>query len=851
MPIPQNIGSRLKAKGKDIAEATENAASTVASKFTESGKISVGGVASAVEGALDQVKGATLDMTNTVNGITGPALGQLDLAYGGLNQVLDYKMPPLMGGGSLVSAIGGGFQGFQFGGGFGKRNILESFASYNYVFTLGCLTNFELNFPDLTYRYRDPLITILRSGGGPLRGSRTVFERNGKTEYFIDDVNIETIVAPNPKTRQTNAVSISFQVTEPYSMGLFLQALQIAALSAGHKNYIEAPFVLSVDFKGFDSAGRQMNMTNARRIFPLKLVNVEFEVTEGGSQYAVEAIPFHEVALADQAQTTRNDATFHGRTVAEMLQWGFQSLTANLNNKELEQVKAKNKAKADQYVILFPTSQSSAEEAAAFAKQEEGGGSATTAGNGNPNELQIREFTEEELQRLYESANGVLNGGKTTAEFEAELKKLESDLGISVKRSDLGETIRTYADTEENINAIGMSPIVKSRLDAGKKPMGKAGDCEDEDTPGKIARCKVQPSEDARIMTVSSGKKIEDIIEEVVILSEFGRKIVDAEPDSNGMVDWFRVETNVYQVTDDSNIDKTGKPARINVYRVVPYKVHHSKFRSSTEPSKGIQQLKNISAREYNYIYTGQNTDIINFDINFNAAFFTAINGDYGQKTGDAKTAASTSKSAGNKPAVLGSSQEDTNTVNADPVGASPNAGNTKDAGGPMVHPESVVARNFNEALVNSPADLIGIDFTIWGDPFYIADSGMGNYSAAPATFNMTTDGTMNYQNGEVDIDINFRTPIDYAGSYMEFPGGGFAAVGQFSGVYQVLFVNNKFSNGQFTQELQTIRRPKQDSDTKQTPTAQTGAVSSDDPEKQLETTETNAEGGKTENAST
>ena len=115
-------------------------------------------------------------------------------------------------------------------------------------------------FSDPTYRYRDPINNYPRSGGGPLRGSRTVFERNGKTEYFIDDVNIETIVAPNPKTRQTNAVSITFQVTEPYSMGLFLQALQIAALSAGHKNYIEA-FVLSVDFKGFDSAGRQMNMT--------------------------------------------------------------------------------------------------------------------------------------------------------------------------------------------------------------------------------------------------------------------------------------------------------------------------------------------------------------------------------------------------------------------------------------------------------------------------------------------------------------------------------------------------------------------------------------------------------------
>ena len=84
----------------------------------------------------------------------------------------------------------------------------------------------------------------------------------------------------------------------------------------------------------------------------------------------------------------------------------------------------------------------------------------------------------------------------------------------------------------------------------------------------------------------------------------------------------------------------------------------------------------------------------------------------------------------------------------------------------------------------------------------------------------------------------------------MEFLGGGFAAVGQFSGVYpKVLFVNNKFSNGQFTQELQTIRRSKQDSDTKQTPTAQTGAVEKqiEKTEKQLETTETNAEGGKTE----
>ena len=132
-------------------------------------------------------------------------------------------------------------------GGLGKqKNILSPFSSYNYVFTLGCLTDFELNFPDLTYRFADPMITIIKSGGGkPLVGSKTIYEINGKTEYFIDDVEIETMIAPNPATRSTNALSLSFKVQEPYSMGLFLQALQIAALSAGHKNYIDAPFRLS------------------------------------------------------------------------------------------------------------------------------------------------------------------------------------------------------------------------------------------------------------------------------------------------------------------------------------------------------------------------------------------------------------------------------------------------------------------------------------------------------------------------------------------------------------------------------------------------------------------------------
>ena len=837
----QNITERLKAKGKELAQTGADAASQVATQFETSGKITVGGVASAVEGALSEIRGATLDLPNSINGITGPALGSLDLAQGGISQVLNSKLPSFAGGASLLSGgLGGIAQAFGgLMGGLGKqKNILSPFSSYNYVFTLGCLTDFELNFPDLTYRFSDPMITIIKSGGGkPLVGSKTIYEINGKTEYFIDDVEIETIIAPNPATRSTNALSLSFKVQEPYSMGLFLQALQIAALSAGHKNYIDAPFCLSVEFKGH-AGNRPISIPNSRRIFPLKFTDIQFEVTEGGSQYAVSAIPYHETALTDQAQSTRNDITFEGRTVAEMLQWGFDSLTTNMNEKELEGVEQENKSKGNQYIVMFPTKKSSAEESVEFAASEDEG-SATTQGNDSGSGTPKRELTEEQQQRLYESAIAVQEKSMPIEKFKAALDK---ELGISVKRSDLGETIRDYADDPKNINNIGNSKIVKSKNDVGKKTMVKQSAAESEEEKGKIDRCKVQCNPDQRMMTVSSGKKIEQIIEDVILVSEFGRSVVDQKPDNNGMLDWYRVETNVYNVSDLVNIDKTGQPPKIFVFRVVPYKVHHSNFRSPTEASKGLESLQTQASKEYNYIYTGQNDDIINFDINFNTAFFSSIAGDFGQKTADAKTSASGGVNADNKPAATGTTDADGNSINADPVKADVNKGNTTDTGGVMIHPESIVAANFNEALVNAPVDLLSVDLEIWGDPYYIADSGMGNYSAGigPST-NLTSDGTMDYQSGEVDIELNFRTPIDYVGNYMTFPGGGTAPVGKFSGLYKVLFVSNKFSAGQFTQTLQTMRRPKQESDTNQVATKDnTGAVTTDDPKKQLIKTETN-----------
>ena len=75
----------------------------------------------------------------------------------------------------------------------------------------------------------------------------------------------------------------------------------------------------------------------------------------------------------------------------------------------------------------------------------------------------------------------------------------------------------------------------------------------------------------------------------------------------------------------------------------------------------------------------------------------------------------------------------------------------------------------------------------------------------------------------------------------MEFPGMGTQPVGRFSGLYQVLFVINKFSGGTFTQELELIRRPKQPTDVSYSATSEGGAlVNTDNPEAQMAETNTN-----------
>ncbi len=712
-------------------------------------------------------------------------------------------------------------------------NELRDFASYNYIFSFGCLNNFEINFPDVTYRRSDPSILILKSGGGAGSGGRTAAETGGKTEYYIDDVEINTIVGANPRTGQSNAVQIDFKITEPYSMGMFLQALQVASIRSGHKNYLEAPWVLAVEFKGWDQNGNSIRKPGTRRIFPLKLVNIGFEVNEGGSVYNVKAIPWHESAMNNDVQGLKTDVQISGRTLQEILQTGGASLTQHINRRLQEMKKSKEVITPDEFVILFPKNRSSATENLAGSSDQVD--SATV----NPSDkTDQREISAEDKRKIFESVGGE-SDADLPEDFDAQLSKL---LGIVVKRSKIGEAIRELAEKEENTNDIGKAEIVQSFLEGGKQPFGKPSFSEVKDKPGLIERGKIQINNKTRSFTFKSGTTIQEMVEELVILSDYGKKIMEeSEKTKDGMIPWFKVEADVYNITDMKHQDLTGTSPKVYVYRVVPYKAHISRFQPPTAASPGIDYLNKQCCKEYDYIYTGKNDDILDFDINFDVAFFTSITpfggkNKYGSKNADQNTAVKQedkpekTKQEGTTDNLSSSG----NTTSKEGTEANQSTGK-KGGGGDLMSPEVQVARDFNEALVNSPVDLITARMTIWGDPYYIADSGMGNYNA-PETplINLTKDGTMDYQSSEVDLRLNFRTPLDYSlDGTMDFPSVGFQPVGAFSGVYQIIFVLNRFSEGVFTQDLKLIRRKNQPGgDTNAKPTTGGNIAVKDNPDK-------------------
>ena len=639
-------------------------------------------------------------------------------------------------------------------------NPMEQFASYSVLWTLACLEPSQFNNPA---SYRDSpsaLKHVILSSAGRFDDKR-VKTWFGAPEYYINNFTMRTAIAPGPKQGNTNVISFDFDIFEPSSMGLLMQSFQNAAIKAGYLNGAmdNVPYVLRMDIMGFDENGKEYKSVKPK-FFTLKITNLKFSVTEAGSNYKVTAVPFNHQGFADTINVAYNDLkiTAAGKgLVEEVLVTGPESLVAVLNKIEADLVKEGRIGIPDVYDIQFP--------ADAFEFIQRGEPPKVNRATVDPNK-----------------------------DTKAPIEKSKSN--------------KTDFLTNNNI---GKSSLGFNQSSGGTYPFSKAGDTVDEST-GLVKRDMMQIDPKSRTFHFSQGQPLTAIINQVILSSEYAAKALDeAKITKEGYIKWWKLDIQMELLEYDPII---GDFARKFTFRVIPYFVHSTVFTNPSATPYGYSELAKTIVKEYNYIYTGTNTDVIKFDIEINNLFYTGSNPK--PETDSAKASDPNSKGtveqkqSSSKTGVGDSPAAQSATIGRPRVKKNPALMSKFKGGSGEQTTEQLIAESFHNAFVEYNSELTQINLEILGDPYWLVDSGMGNYYAgAPSpTSQVTNDGTMNYESGDVYVYLTFRTPADINDStgLYQFSVAGKESV--FSGIYRVSKCENIFSDGTFKQRLECLRMP-------------------------------------------
>lgn len=702
------------------------------------------------------------------------------------------------------------------------RNPLENFASYSPLWTLAVLTPQQFNNP-LSYRNANGLDfggqtfdvkTKFVDDDGGFEGEKTttlesgiIFSSAGRgdkyrtatafgtPEYYIDNFEMTSVVAANTKTGNQNAINFTFDIMEPYSMGLLLQTLQVAAIKAGYVNYLDSPFLLKLDLVGYGEDGKVIK-TIKPKFFVIKLKKVTFNVDETGSKYAVEGYPFNHQGYADTVDTAWTDINIQATTdssndssisadergtVRDVLATGSKSLVALLNENEQQLVdEGKYKIK-DIYEIQFPENSSDFISNSNSEGTDQDNGATFTPG-GPPN-------------RRVGSA-----------------KKLNT--------------------TNKNIgnNSIAKSDFGFDVGEGGNFPFKDEKDVIDEET-GRVKRGVMQIDEKSRTFHFMQKQKLTDIITQVILSSTYAKKATQESLTADGFINWFKIDVQVEFLEYD---DLIGDFAKKYTFRVVPFKVHSSVFGNPNAVPPGLSELERKIVKRYDYIYTGQNVDVLNFEIKIDYLFYSGANPatetktkndqNLDQKGVKEKTAKEVKTEEGSEK------KAQTANLGKSKIKKDASQFSLMKGGSGSTSVEQKVAENFHNAFINvTSADLVKVDLDIVGDTFWLVDSGLSNYFAkeSETSSQLTEDGTMNYEGSDIYIYISFRTPADIntKRGLIEFSNKDKES--PFSGIYRVYKCISNFESGKFTQTLNCVRMQAQpqDFDGKATTTSKQNAT--------------------------
>ena len=634
-----------------------------------------------------------------------------------------------------------------------EPNVLGKYASHNYIWTLSALSREELQDPrnvgkkihdviakssgigldgafknfneDINSLYKgnaEVATTITKEQGEKIKSQAKNADkilRRGH-DIFFEKVTMTAVHRPNEQRKMMNFTKLDIEMHEPYGVTLF-EKLRAAAFNNNFRDHIDAPYLLTLDFRGYDNLGRPIGNVITTRYLPIKITNAEMEIDAGGTRYSLIAVPWTEFAMTDRFLYTRGQSSVVGDAAAKVgigtktnftLSGALALLADGINKQQEIERDRRLRVLEDKYVIEVET-----------------GINQSAAGSSNWN------------------LAGAGGSFKVNVRPNVSIAKLITDLV-------------QQADGYRNITEI----VKKYWKDL------------------------------ERYSTASSPGE-------------------DKEP-PDPYVPWFKIKTTVVMGEQFDNITKQHQ--KTIIYRVIPYKVHVMNF---TVPGLSASGLWGKSVRKaYKYIYTGENTEILDLKINYKYGFFQARLYDGSRSDAVGKKAVKNLSLQELYDRYGGTQWQPESLL---PLRSYPTTQKSED-GATVDGASRTQVDEFYDYLTNPRGDMVNVQMTIMGDPAFVGQDFAlpiktvekpENTGALKVTEQSefkgkqydTNPGCFQYDEAEafVTLDFKFPTDINERKGVMDFQS---LENVQFNGLYKVVQVESIFDRGKFTQVLDLVR---------------------------------------------
>jgi hypothetical protein len=281
-------------------------------------------------------------------------------------------------------------------------------------------------------------------------------------------------------------------------------------------NFKAMPYLLEVEFYGYNDDGTQILIEDQRKRFPIQIIEMKIKVGSKGAEYAIKAIPWNHQALSQSAATTPINLEVKASTVGEFFKNNIEADQIAVINQDEAKTAARsaNQRKEADLKAADQAERKSRQETADQASREQG-----------VSEQEIADYKVSQSASNLEDSNelsknqGIVNRAFAVASYCGGVNAWYTDLVLKKLRGTKdGILFDIHPDIAKN-NKI----VVPEQKDISRSAVR-------DDKPGDAAEAAAKDANrvftDAQAFPISAGTGIPEVIDMIMRNSEYITKQV-------------------------------------------------------------------------------------------------------------------------------------------------------------------------------------------------------------------------------------------------------------------------------------------------------------------------------------